>query len=117
MSKRVEQINELIRQELGGIFSRELEFPIGSIATITKVRTQPDGRTTDILLVVQPTNKTGEVLRLIRKKAGHLQRVLNRTLAMQHVPRLAFAIDPNPDERDEIDDIFQELDKERGAGG
>ena len=50
MARRIEQVNDLIRQELGFIVDREVDFPIDSLVTITRVSTSPDLHYADIFM-------------------------------------------------------------------
>ncbi len=39
MSKRIPQVNQLIKKELSQIILREIEFPVGVLVTLTRVET------------------------------------------------------------------------------
>ncbi len=112
---RIAKIDELIRQELGKILIKEVEFPLGTIVTITRVKTDGDVRHAIIYMAVYPDGHRGSALKIVTKKASRLQHLLNRTLAMQHVPRLRFVLDTGESvfsAEEEVEEIFRKLQKE-----
>ena len=117
--KRIAQVNELIAQELGTIIAREVEFPEGSLATITKVTAAADLKNAFVWLSILPKASETDVLKLLRKQAGRLQRFLNKRLAMQYIPKIIFKIDTGEDEKEEheihsMERMLDEIKKELG---
>lgn len=111
-SKRIAQVNELIRQELSTIFLREIEFPQSVFVTITCVETDPDLKTAKVKVSILPIQKYGTALSIIKKRSPFIQSILNRTLRMHHVPSLTYEIDAEMQYLDEVDKIFDSLKKE-----
>ncbi|MDO8261450.1 MAG: ribosome-binding factor A, partial [Candidatus Magasanikbacteria bacterium] len=62
---RMDQINELLREELSILMSRETPIPNGLI-TITRVKCSPDLKNATILISVLPENVSGSALRKVR---------------------------------------------------
>lgn len=112
---RIAKINELIQQELGKILIKEVEFPVGTIVTITRVKTDADVRHAIVYMAAYPDGHRGSSLAILEKKAPHLQHLLNKTLVMQHVPRIRFVLDteePILSAEEEIEEILRTLKKE-----
>mgnify|MGYP001567582500 CR=1 FL=1 len=42
--RRIQKLNQLLRDELAKIIDREIEFPEGSLVTVTRVSVSPDAR-------------------------------------------------------------------------
>lgn len=121
-SKRIPQVNELVHTELSKLVAREVEFPLGTIVTITRVATDPEVKKSIISVSVLPEEVRNKGFKILRKSAGHLQYLLNRTLAMQHIPRIYFKMAGPDDEKIEIseqqsdiDALFDQLRKEKEA--
>ena len=56
MSRRTEQVNELLRQELSGLLSREVRDPrVSGIVSITSVDVSPDLRRAHVWVSVYGT--------------------------------------------------------------
>jgi ribosome-binding factor A len=114
-SDRVPQLNELIRHELARIITREIEFPVGTLATITRVETRSDLTEATVWMSFQPEEASQALSKIIRSRAGRLQWLLNRALSMSSVPKICFKRDPNPlgqESDDEIDKLFREIKSE-----
>jgi len=115
--KRVSQINELIRQELGSILAREIEFPAGSLPTITKVVTDHELKRANVFISVIPEDWTEGIIKSLKKQRGPIQYLLNRRLSMHFVPDIYFVKDDKSDEKEEaehhdIEMIFNTIAKE-----
>ncbi|MBU0707726.1 ribosome-binding factor A, partial [Patescibacteria group bacterium] len=65
VTKRIAQVNELLRQELGRIFSRELELPRDCFITISKVETSPDCEHARAWIKIFPTSFNEEALAIL----------------------------------------------------
>ena len=111
MSFRIKKINELIRQELGRIFLRELELPQGVLVTITKVETSGDLSWADVWISIFPPEAKEENFKKLKKLAGYLQFLLNKKLSFKTSPRLRFKLDETGEKAEELEDL---LDKEEG---
>ncbi len=104
--RRIEQVNDLIRGELGKIIDREFDVPAGSLVTITRVITSPDLHYADIFVSVMPVTNEVAVLAEFEKSVGRIQHLLNRKLRMRPVPRIKFAIDREQKRADRIETLL-----------
>lgn len=114
-SLRIAKVNELIKREVATTIFREVELPPGSLATVTRVQAEADLKTAKIFLMIFPERYAKSVLEIIRKRAGSVQHVLNRRLAMHFVPQLSFYLDAkktdadNEGGQDDVDTILDSL--------
>ncbi|MDD4607230.1 MAG: 30S ribosome-binding factor RbfA [Patescibacteria group bacterium] len=90
MTERLEKINILIRQQLSQILAREIELPLESFLTITRVDTSDNFKNADIYISVFPETQAGTTLKILEKNIGHLQRKLNRQIRLKWIPRITF---------------------------
>ena len=109
---RGEKLNMLLRDELGKIIDREIEFPEGSLVTITHVVASPDLRYATVLLSILNAD-LDRVLEMLDKNVYSIQQQLNRKLRMRPVPRIRFAVDEEEVRRESIERSLAEI-KQKG---
>ncbi len=109
MSERIVKVNKLIKKELGEIINREIDFPKGILATITKVEVFRDLSWAKVYLSVLPSSRQSEVLKILRSQASELFRLLNRKVVLKSVPKLTFLSDDSLDKAEEIDFLLDNL--------
>ena len=111
MSYRIQQVNQLIKQELNKLLLTEIEFPKNCLATITNIETSKDLRHAKIWLSVIPNLYTKKVLDKLTSSAGHLQFLLNKKLTMKPLPRLHFVIDETEKKAAKIEELLDRIKK------
>lgn len=109
MSKRIEQINKLIREEISELFLREIEFPKGTLATVTRVKTSRDLKYARIFVSVLPFQHSQEILKLLKKNALYLRSLLAGKLIIRFIPKISFALDTTEEEAGKIEEIFKKI--------
>ena len=94
MSQRTDRIDELLRQEIGVIVTREVADPRIGFATITKVETTPDLRHAKVWVSVigQPKERTQTIAALARAMP-FVRRELGRNLRLKRIPDLHVELD------------------------
>ena len=105
---RGEKLNMLLRDELGKIIDREIEFPEGSLVTITHVVTSPDLRYATVLLSILNADPN-RILEMLDKNVYPIQQQLNRKLRMRPVPRIRFAVDEEEVRRESVERSLAEI--------
>jgi ribosome-binding factor A len=106
MSHRILQINELIREHLGGILLREVSFKAGILVTISKVETTADLRHSKISISTFPEKETGYAIGTLMHEKGRIQKSLHRKLSMKPLPLLIFRSDSTEQNADVIERIL-----------
>lgn len=109
---RMEKINELVRDLLGEILTRELSLKPGIFLTIAKVDTTKDLRYTRIFLSVYPENEAGYALQALKNEMFEIQGKLNKKLQIRPLPRIEFVLDKTEAEADRVEKIISQLHKE-----
>ena len=113
MSRRITQVNELIQQELGKLFTRETKFPPGCLVTITKVITSRDLGQAKIFISVLPATEREKIITVLNKQAGSLQYELGDIIVLRKIPKLIFMPDLGQEKRAHIDELIDKIHKER----
>lgn len=113
MSKRIEKVNALIEKELGQIIFREIEFPQGVLATLTRVESSIDLFSARVYIGVLPQEKSKRVLETLNKMVFVLQKMLDKRLRMRPIPRIRFVEEKENVEVAKIDGILENLKKQK----
>ena len=111
MPRRIDRINELLRQEISQLLARQIKDPrLNGVISITQVKTTNDLRNARVSISVMgdPTAKQN-ALEGIQSAATYLRRELRDRLAMKYVPFLSFAVDNTLDEADHLNQIMNQI--------
>lgn len=116
MSRRVDRINGLLRQEISQLLAREIKDPrLGGVISITQVQTAGDLRSARVFVSVLGDRETQEsALDGIQSAAAFLRRELRDRLKLRYVPFLKFALDDSLAGADAVLRLMNELQAEPG---
>ncbi len=94
MSERTKQLDELLRQEIAGIVTRDVADPRIGFTTITDVETTPDLRHAQVWVSVigQPKERDATIAALGRAMP-FVRRELGRRLRLKRIPDLHVRLD------------------------
>jgi ribosome-binding factor A len=112
MSKRIQRVNTLIKEEVSQLILKEIEFPSNVLATITRAETSSDLKESRVFVSVMPVSQTKKVIQILNKTIYFLQRKLNKRLNMRPLPRLKFLPEEKTAEAGKIEEILGGLKKE-----
>jgi len=100
MSRRMERVNELIREELSDLLLREVRDPrLGGVISITRVEVSPDLLNARVYVsIMNETTDRTEALRALNAGAGFFHRELKQRLELRRVPFLTFRLDKSIEE-------------------
>lgn len=112
MSKRIEQINALLQQELAKVFSEQFEFEPGVLVTVARVETSADLGHAKIFISVLPFETRKTVLNKIRENIKEIQKIIFSRLTMSSAPRLHFLIDEAEENAEFIEELLDEVKKD-----
>lgn len=107
MSRRTEQVAELLRQEINQVFIRDFEPPMGSLVSVSEVEVAPDLKNATAYLSIIPHNKIGSGLQAAKKFSGHVQKVINKNLKLRSVPKIHWQLDERDLKYKVIDEALQ----------
>ncbi len=110
MSQRTDRIDELLRQEIGSIVTREVADPRIGFATITKVETTPDLRHAKVWVSVigQPKERALTISALSRAMP-FVRRELGRSLRLKRIPDLHVELDDTAERGTRVMHLLDEL--------
>jgi ribosome-binding factor A len=110
VSQRTSRIDELLRQEIGSIVSREVADPRIGFTTITKVETTPDLRHARVWVSVigQPKERTATIAALGRAMP-FVRHELGRTLRLKRIPDLHVELDDTAERGTRVLRLLDEL--------
>src|SRR3989339_1168239 len=108
MSRRIEQVNEILRSELANLITGNLEMD-GCLITVISVKTSPDLRHARVSVSVLPEHLTGTALQEIRKKNSLFSRVLKKKLNLKLIPKFNWVVDANERYAAEINRAIDEM--------
>lgn len=111
MSKRIQQVNTLIKRELSQILLREIEFPSNVLVTITRVETSYNLMESNVWVSVLPEKGLKRSLEILNKNIYILQRKLNQRLKMRPLPRIKFLEEKKTREAGQVEEILEQLKK------
>ena len=113
MNPRIEKINSLIQQHAADIIARELSLKKGIFISIVKVDTSKDLRYTRIFLSVYPVREKDYAMKTLKKEIYKIQGELNKRMKTKILPRINFVLDEKQEKISEIDEVFDQIRRER----
>ncbi|PKB72984.1 MAG: ribosome-binding factor A [SAR202 cluster bacterium Io17-Chloro-G7] len=115
MSRRIERVNELLRQEISSLLTLQLKDPrLDHVITITRVVTTGDLRNARVFLSAMGDGETKQnVLTGIRSAATFIRRELRSRVNLRYIPFLSFDLDTGPQEADHILSIMDGIRNEQ----
>lgn len=108
MSKRTEQISELLRHEINNIIIKDFEAPLGTLVSVSEVTTSPDLKNATAYISIIPENKIGTALSAIKKFGGHIQKELGKKIVIRTVPRIKITLDERDLKYKKIDEALKQ---------
>jgi ribosome-binding factor A len=110
MSQRTERVDELLRQEIGSIVSREVADPRVGFATITSVETTPDLRHAKVWVSVigQPAEREA-TLAALRRAMPFVRHELGTRLRIRRIPDLHVQLDDTAERGTRVLQLLREL--------
>ena len=118
MTRRTEQIADLIKKELSLLLEREVKDPLVGFVTLTAVEVAPDLRLARVYFsVLGDEQATQDSLAALARARGFLRRELSQRLALRYVPELQFYLDLSVERGQRIADLLREVHQQEEASG
>ena len=112
MSQRTDRVDELLRQEIGALLTKELADPRIGFVTITDVETAPDLRHAKVWVsVIGGKADQKETLRALQHSMGFVRHELGRTLRIKRIPALHVHLDDTAERGTRVLHLLQELEE------
>lgn len=116
MTRRTDQVNELLRAEIADLVQSELRDPrIGGLVSITHVDVSPDFRKALAFVSVFGTQeeRTGTMAALEHARP-FLRRELSKRVSLRNTPDVSFIADTSIERAQEMTDLMRKTAEERG---
>ena len=117
MSQRTEQVAEALHRLIAEAFMRELEFPEGTLATISEVIVAPDLKHADVFVTILPFDQTEHVMGFLVRNRKRIQHGLTKHLTMKFSPQIRFVADTRTEIASNIEQIIDAEAKEQKVEG
>ncbi len=109
MSDRHLRVESLIREIIAKFIS--LEANTDPLITITKVTTSPDYRKVTIFFTTIPKEKENDALIFMKRNGKEMRTFVKKNSNLKIIPFLEFMIDYGERHRQDIDEVFHQIDK------
>lgn len=113
MTQRIDKINDLLRDNLSRIISRDLSLKTDVLVSIIKVDTSKDLRYARVFVSVFPEDQRDYAQKTLRKEMYRIQGLLNDALTLKILPRIEFIIDTTQQQVSRFEDLFDQIRKEK----
>jgi len=110
MSLRIQRVNELLKQEIGSLILKELDFSRDIMVTITEVDTSDDLQQAKVKVSIMPFLKAEKILKILNSQVFNLQKLLNKKLKMKIVPKIRFELDKSEERKTRIEQLLKKID-------
>ena len=106
MSRRIEQLNEQLKNELANLIIKEINLNNGLI-TVCFVNCSTDLKHAKIAISVLPDKFGPSVLKKMRKLSGAFSRELKNKLTIRQIPKFHWLLDTTESRAAKIEEIFK----------
>ncbi len=108
MNNRIKKVNHLLKQELGNILLREMDFS-GVLVTITNVDVSANLQQAKIYVSIMPDNQSDRIFKVLNINIYNIQQELNKRLKMRPVPRIEFKSEEKTKSAADIEKILEKI--------
>ncbi len=112
MSRRIEKIDDLVRDAVADILLKHLSFKKGVFVSVIRVDTTKDLGYAQVFVSVFPIEEQEYAIKTISKELYRIQGLLNKKLCSKITPRLRFVLDTTQQNMTDIEKVFQQIHEE-----
>jgi ribosome-binding factor A len=114
MTRRIEQVNMLLRRELATLLQNEVKDPrITTFVAITEVDTSPDLRYAKVFISHLGTEEEKkDLLKALKSASGFFRRELAGRIRLRRIPELTFIWDTSIEQGDRIARLLNRVSQE-----
>lgn len=116
MTRRTDQVNELLRAEIAELVQSELRDPrIGGLVSITQVDVSPDFRKALVFVsVLGSEEERRSTMAALDHARPFLRRELSKRVSLRNTPDVSFVSDTSIERAQELTDLMRRTAQERG---
>jgi len=113
MSRRIERLNTLIREELSDLIRQAKDPRLACLLSITHVETTPDLQFAKVYISVMGSDEEKKnAMEGLNSAAGFFYRELRGRLSLRHTPQLVFHKDESIEQGARILNLMENVSKE-----
>jgi len=109
MSKKINQINELLKRMIGEIILKDYDMPKDSLITVTRVETASNLLKSKVYLNIIPQEKEKEIIASLRKYVYYIQQRVNKQLKIRLVPKILFVAEQDIDKAIRVEELLTKI--------
>ena len=115
---RMDRINQLMKQEIGGMLQRDIQDPRLQFVSITGVSVSPDLHNARVMFsVLGSQEKVEEAEQALASARGYIRRLVAKRVQLRYTPEIEFAYDPSIEYSARIDKTFEEIRQQTESEG
>ena len=114
MARRIEQLNEQLRNELANLIVREIPLPNGLI-TISYVDCSTDLKYAKIGVSIFPETQASKVIERLKSHSRQFCQVLMKKLKIRQIPKFNWLIDSTEEKAARIEKILKQIKEEKSV--
>ncbi|PYK31409.1 MAG: 30S ribosome-binding factor RbfA [Verrucomicrobia bacterium] len=111
MKHRMLRVNEVVKRELSGIMTREMNFE-GALVSINHVDVTPDLKSAHVFVSILGPQSSESVMKKLETQRAALQAELAKRVVMKFTPHLLFHLDESIARGSRIVEILQQIDSD-----
>ena len=111
MNRRIERVNQQIREEIAALLQRETQDPrLRGMISITDVDTSADLRNATVhVSIMGSEEEVRQTVLALQHAAGYFRREIAGRLRLRHVPELSFKLDTSIEQGARVLEILREI--------
>lgn len=111
MTRRIDRVNGLLRQEIGKLLLHKMQDPrLAALTSIVKVNVSSDLRHAKVFVsVMGPQEEKKAVMQGLESAAPYMRRELGETVALRVIPQLRFVLDDSIEEGNRVLHLMDDL--------
>jgi ribosome-binding factor A len=110
MTRKQEEISELLRREISSIILHELSDPRTGFVTVTHVRIAGDYQSARVFVTVRGSEEDlRRTLKALTHARGHIQSLIARRIKLRHTPVLEFVEDRDVRKAQQVDRLIDRV--------
>lgn len=109
-TRRMERLDELLRQEIARLIAEEVKDPRVGFITVMNARVSPDLRHARVYVsVLGDEEAKGQAVEALQRAGGFLRARLGQLLEMKYLPELRFELDRSLERASRIEEILHRV--------
>jgi len=103
---REKRLNDLLRDEIGGVISKEVEFSEGVLVTVIGVAVSKGFKDAKVFVSVLPLERGEEAIGEIKKRLPYLRALLKKRMRLRFIPNMYIILDQSEEKAARIEEVL-----------